>query len=338
MSGGPVVVALGAQRIPGLVALLPRALPDADLRLCAGEDEAARAIRNAEILIVSGGSGGAGALVALAPCLRWFHTTSAGVDRVLTPEVLDSPAVLTNSRGCYGRTLATHAFALIFALCRRLPLAWAQQAARRWEAHDADELGGRTLAVLGFGGVGREVAAMGRALQMRVVAADITPPGEEASHLLDAFFMIAAEGAGTPAGPGDRARMPAGFLAQADYLVICAPLTARTRGMIDEPALRAMPPGAFLINISRGPIVREEALVAALRENRIAGAGLDVFEQEPLPAEHPLWTLPNAIITPHMAWRSPHIAARLASLIGENFRRYRSGEPLLNIVDKHRGF
>ena len=194
--------------------------------------------------------------------------------------------------------------------------AWERaQARREWVRSPSDELTGKTVALLGVGGIGAEVARLAKALGMRVVGLRRRPePVEHVDELL-------------PPGKEDE------LCAQADFLVICAPLTHATKGIIGAAELARMKPTAYLINVARGPIVQERALIEALRAGRIAGAALDVFEIEPLPPDHELWALPNVVITPHCAPASPMHIVRGTELFIENLRRYTAGRPLLNVVD-----
>ena len=259
-------------------------------------------------------------LLARVPNLRWIHTISAGVDHLLFPELRESDAILTNASGVFNIPIAETVMAYILAVVKRLPEFWAHQREHRWEKLPLRELRGLTVGIVGMGDIGTEVARLCRAFGMRVLGLRRRPaPSDLADEVL----------------PPDRLQ---DLLARSDFVVIAVPLTAETRGMIGRAELAAMKPDAWLVNISRGAIVDEEALVEALREGRIGGACLDVFAQEPLPPESPLWDMPNVIITPHNSWSSPHIEEREIALFLENLRRYVAGEPLLNVVDKQAGY
>lgn len=201
-------------------------------------------------------------------------------------------------------------------------LAWlrAQQAGHRWERYCARELRGMTLGVIGLGHVGQEVARTGHALGMRVIGTKRTIPPEGVLHV---------ERVLPPDAAGDVIR-------EADVLVLIVPQTGTTRGLLGEAELRSMKPGAILINIARGSIVDEEALIAVLRDGHLGGAALDVFAREPLPADSPLWDLPNVIVSPHSASTVPGENARLTELFCENLRRYLDGRPLLNLFERDR--
>jgi len=256
--------------------------------------------------------------------LKWVQSGGAGVERFLTADFIASPIVLTNARGIYAIPIADHvmAFVLHFSrvfnmlLRKQIGHAWAD-----WGECDPDELVGKTLGIVGLGGIGTEVAKRAKAFDMRVIATRRRP--ELPSHHAD-------EARGADELPW--------LLQESDYVALCAALTPGTRHAIGEEQLKLMKPTAHLINIGRGGLIDEQALIAALRERQIAGAGLDVFEMEPLPADSPLWDMPNVLITPHTAGSSPRSHARLMDLFCENLRRHVAGKPLLNVVDKAAGY
>jgi phosphoglycerate dehydrogenase-like enzyme len=199
-----------------------------------------------------------------------------------------------------------------------------RQAERRWDRSiEAREISGTTCGIIGMGAIGGETARRARALGMRVLATrrSITARGEDdlAHELLP---------------PSDLGYL----LRESDWVVIAAPLTPETRGLIGAEELRQMKPSAVLVNVGRGPIVDEQALIAALRDGVIAGAGLDVFDQEPLPADSPLWDMENVVVTPHFSSGSDHYTTRAADIAADNLRRYLAGEPLRNVVDIERGY
>jgi phosphoglycerate dehydrogenase-like enzyme len=254
--------------------------------------------------------------------LKWIHTVAAGVDNLLYPPVVDGRVVLTSSVGIHTVALPEYVMALILAFAKRLHRAVRNQAARRWDrsATIGDELHGKTLGILGLGAIGRALAARAAAFGMRVVGTKRMPedvPGVERVY--------------PPEGTDD-------VLQQADYVAIVLPLTPATRRLIDARALGMMKATAVLINVGRGAIVDEAALIEALRARRIAGAGLDVFEREPLPADSPLWHMDNVIITPHVSGASPAYFDRAIPLFCDNLRRFLAGRPLVNIVDPARGY
>lgn len=262
------------------------------------------------------------------PRLRWVHSGSAGVASSLYPEMRESDVLLTNSAGIYAAPMAETAIAMILHFARGLDVAVRAQAERRWaaellEAEDspAREIAGASVGIVGFGGIGREIARRVLALGMRVVALKRTPgegpPGVE--------LLVGA------------AALPE-LLRESDYLVLALPGTSETRGLIGPDQLDLLRPEAVVVNVGRGGVVDESALADRLRDGRLRGAALDVFETEPLSAASPLWDLPNTLLTPHSSGVSRRYWRRETDLIVENIRRYLDGRPLLNLVDKHAGY
>lgn len=255
--------------------------------------------------------------------LRWVQVLSAGVDGHLWPEFVESDVILTSAKGYVGTHLAEQAFALLLALTRGIARAvrepvWDHRQAIRdasWELTD------RTMGIVGLGGTGVEVARRAAAFGMRVLAVDPEP-------LPRPDFV-------TELWPMDRFR---DLLAESDVVAICAPLTPATRGIFDREAFQRMRRHAILINVTRGKIVDEAALLEALQTGLIGGAGLDVTPQEPLPTDHPLWRLPNVVVTPHVAGGSPLRLNRGVDLFCQNLRRYVAGQPLLSVIDKRKGY
>jgi len=275
----------------------------------------------------------------LAPRLRWVQLHSAGADHLLGRPIMASDLLITTSSGIHATPIAEYVFASILAYRWRVPHWTAcQRQARwpsgRWELYARPELRGSTLGILGYGSIGREVGRLGQAFGMRVLALRRSAGRAEQGY--------AVPGTGDPDGTiPERFYPPEALhemLAECDYVVVALPLTPDTHHLIAEAELRAMKPSAYLVNIARGAIVDEAALVRALREGWIGGAGLDVFEQEPLPADSPLWALENVLLSPHVAGFTPHYDRRAAALFAENLRRYLAGEPLLNLVDRARGY
>jgi len=256
------------------------------------------------------------AILAVAPGLRWFHSLAAGVERMV-PELGAHPdLVVTNNSGAYDVAIAEHVMATIFAAAKRLPASFAAQGQHTWhEDPKSSDVRGSTLVILGMGSIGGELAALARALGMRVIG--VRRSGADGSVTPDRLAEVAAD---------------------ADYLAVCAPLTEETRGMVDTGVLTRMKPTAWLINISRGAVVDEAALFAAVSERRIGGAAIDAWWTEPLPKDSEWWDLPNVILTPHTSFSSPSIRDRSIELIRENLRRFTSGEPLLNRVDPRLGY
>ena len=253
--------------------------------------------------------------------LRWIHWAGAGVDAALFPELVASDVVLTNSQGVFDRAMAEYVLGLVIAFAKRLPETLALQSQRSWKYRLTERLEGRRAFVVGVGSIGREIARLLRAAGLQVT------------------------GVGTRAREGDPdfgriypVSELAGLLPQAHYVIAVTPLTDATRGLFGAREFRAMKPTARFINVGRGEVVQEAALIDALRQGEIAGAALDVFETEPLPADSPLWSMPQVIISPHMSGDFEEHPQALSDLFIENFRRYREGEPLLNVVDKSLGY
>jgi phosphoglycerate dehydrogenase-like enzyme len=248
------------------------------------------------------------------PKLDWVHTSSAGIDHPSFGKLLERGVTLTNAAGVNGGVIAQHVLALMLAHARRLHTYASFQSWRIFHRLECDELDGATVLVIGLGGIGREVARLSAAFNMRVLGVRQRP--EPVPHV---DRLIA---------PPD---LPAA-LPEADFLVLACPLTDATRGLINAQALVRMKPSAYLINVARGPVVDAAALTEALRERRIAGAALDVFDREPLPPDSPLWSAPNLTITPHTAGSSPLNPERNARFFLANLARYVRGEPLANLV------
>lgn len=264
-----------------------------------------------------------GALLAAAPGLRWYATTAAGVDRLVAAGFADRPdLVLTNNAGAYDVSMAEHAIALMFSAAKGLSAYTRSQAARAWvRGPRPAELRGATLVVHGMGAIGSECARLAAALGMDVIGVRRRP--------------------GAPPPWVRRVVGPEHLLEvarEADYLVAAAPLTPATRGSISAAVLAALRPTAWLVNIGRGAIVDEDALVAALAASRIGGAALDVFSVEPLPKDHALWVLPNVIITPHASALSPSMIGHTIAMFAANLERWNRGEPIQNRIDPEAGY
>ena len=253
--------------------------------------------------------------------LRWVQSWGAGIERFLTPDFVASPVMLTNARGVYAIPIADQVMAFLLHFSRGLNRLVRNQLERKWQHAPVDELAGRTLGIVGIGGIGEEVARRAKTFDMRVVAVRRRP-------------SLSSAYAEEVRGPDQLSWL----LGESDYVALCSALTPQTRHLIGADELAQMKPTAYLINIGRGGLIDEAALAAALREGRVAGAGLDVFEKEPLPPESPLWEMENVLITPHNAGSSPRSHARTMELFCENLRRYLAREPLMNLVDKRAGY
>jgi D-2-hydroxyacid dehydrogenase (NADP+) len=264
-------------------------------------------------------------LIPKARNLRWLQQWGAGADWLLQqPEAVGHDFVLTNVSGVHAIPISEHILAFLLSFARGFHrAAWAQQRGT-WTPLPGEELlelAGQTLLVIGVGAIGERTARVAAALGMRVVGIRRDP-------------ALPAAGVETMAGP-DRLL---DWLPEADAVVLTVPLTEETRGMIGERELRAMKPTAHIVNIGRGGTIQEDALVRALEEGWIAGAGLDVFEEEPLPASSPLWDMENVIITAHYSGATPHYNERALAIFLDNLGRYQAGQPLRNVVDKELGY
>jgi phosphoglycerate dehydrogenase-like enzyme len=266
---------------------------------------------------------------AAAKKLLWVHAPSAAVHQLLFPEFVNSDVILTHSSEVHGSVVAEHVIALMFALARKIPQATLLQQKHHWgqEAIWTDgprprELAGARLGLIGFGSIGIKVAQIAAAVRM-LITVQREHPGKENPAGVDSVVG--------PEGLGD-------LLAESDFVVMAAPLTPATRGLINAARLAVMKPDAYLINVGRGPQIDEAALIHALRQRQIAGAALDVFEEEPLPANSPLWDLDNLLITPHTAGLTEKAWQRHYDLFSENLRRYLAHKPLLDQVDKKQGY
>jgi phosphoglycerate dehydrogenase-like enzyme len=260
-----------------------------------------------------------------APDLRWLQAPMAAPPfGYFTPELAAHPVVVTNMRGVYNDHIATHVMAFALAFARGLPAHAAHQKRHEWRPAPVPtlHLADATVLLIGAGGVGRQVARYLEPFGPRVVAVDAKPDELAGEPIVEALGTEALD---------DQ-------LPLADIVVLTVPHTPETEGMLDRARFQRMKPSAFFINIGRGMTVRLDDLTAALVAGELAGAGLDVFDQEPLPADHPIWDLPNVLVTPHSAMVGPHLDERRYELVSENCRRFLDGEPLLQVVDKERGF
>jgi len=272
--------------------------------------------------------------LALATQLRWIHSPAAAVHALMTPALAASNIVVTNASSVHGPVVAEHALALMLARAKRIPSAVHYQDKKVWAQQDLwretplpCELAGATLALIGFGGIGREVARLAAAFGMRVLVVREHPDRAAGNSKPETGNLVQL-------GPTDLDDA----LSSADFVVLAAPLTPKTRGLINAARLARMKPAAYLVNVSRGPLIDDAALVAALQAGKLGGAALDVFEKEPLAPGSPYWTLPNVLITPHSAALTDRLWDRHYALLSENLRRFLSGRPLLGIVDKHAGY
>lgn len=253
--------------------------------------------------------------------VKWVHAASAGIDALMFPELVTSDVIVTNARGVFDQSIAEYVLGVMLLFTKDLHTTIAHQRERRWQHRESGMLAGRRVVVVGAGGIGRAIARLSKAAGMTATGVARTGRNDDP----DFGHLVAV----------DHLR---DVLPEADFVVLAAPLTDETRGLIDADMLRAMAPAAYLVNVGRGPLVREHDLVDALRQGWIAGAALDVFEREPLPSDHPLWGMPQVLVSPHMSgdfhgWRE----ALLRQFV-DNLRRWLAGEALHNVVDKARGY
>jgi phosphoglycerate dehydrogenase-like enzyme len=278
-------------------------------------------------------------ILARAPRLSWVHSATSGVERALTASSLERGLVVTNARGVFSRPIAEYVVMMILAVSRRLPQLLELQRERTWQPLEGAELRDVTVGIVGLGSIGRAVGALATAFGCRVVAVrrrggegtTVAPPeGSGASEsTLPGEVML--DRVGGPETLPD-------LLAESDFIVLAAPLTPDTENMINEETLRLVKPGAWLINVARGRLVDERALLRALRDGPLGGAVLDTFRDEPLPPMSSFYDLPNVIVTPHTAWSSGRVLDRSIELFCDNLGRFARGEPLLNVVDPAAGY
>jgi phosphoglycerate dehydrogenase-like enzyme len=276
-------------------------------------------------------------IVGRCPDLRWVHSATAGVERVLVPVALQRGLTITNARGVFSRPIAEYVMLMILAVSRRLPQLLELQRERTWQPLNAVELRDVTVGIVGLGSIGRATAALATAFGCRVLA---TRRQAGAGISVDPLLDDPAEQ--PPVQPRvDHVWPPEDLpelLAQSDFVVLALPLTQETRSLMDASMLARMKPGAWLINVARGALVDERALIHALREGPLGGAVLDAFTDEPLQRDSPFYDLPNVIVTPHTSWSSGRVLERSISLFCANLRRYAAGEALQNVVEPGLGY
>ena len=249
-------------------------------------------------------------LLSRCPRLRWVHSATAGVERVLTPAAIERGLLITNARGVFSAPIAEYVLMMILAVTRRLPQLLELQRERTWQPLEANELADVTVGVIGMGSIGRRVEELAAAFGANVIGVTRSSSDEELGAVLG----------------------------RSDFIVLALPLTPDTEEMFDADLLAKVKPGAWLINVARGRLIDERALVRALREGPLGGAVLDTFVEEPLPPSSVFYELPNAIVTPHTSWSSARALDRSVDLFCENLRRYTRGEELLNLVDPRVGY
>jgi phosphoglycerate dehydrogenase-like enzyme len=255
--------------------------------------------------------------------VKWVHSMAAGLDNLLFAALIESPVPLTNSRGVFSQSLGEFVMGAVLFFAKDLRRMVRNQDAGIWEAFDVDEISRQSLGIIGYGDIGRAVARRAKAFGMKVLALRRRPEQSRGDSMLDQLLPLERK---------------LELMAGSDYVVVAAPLTRDTRGMIGASELRAMKKTGVLINIGRGPVVDEAALIRALQEKWIRGAALDVFENEPLPQGHPFYRLDNLLLSPHCADHTSDWMEQATQFFLDNFERFRKGEPLQNVVDKRLGY
>jgi phosphoglycerate dehydrogenase-like enzyme len=288
-------------------------------------DDVTRELDDAEVAFVPGLKGSE---ITRATRLRWIHTQAAGVGHMLTPELIASDIVLTNSRGVRAPAIAEHVIGMVLVLARQLHTLLEHQRARHWAQEEMDLSGrmwtlrGRTMGIVGLGSIGEGVAKLAAVFGMTVIAI---------RRRVDASPVDGVREIWPPERLHD-------LLAASDVVVLTVAHTPETEGLIGERELRAMKPNAVIVNVGRGSLIQEPALIAALQAGTIGGAALDVVAEEPLDRDSPLWSLPNVLISPHVSGTIERYWESSADLFMDNLRRFETGQPLLNVVDKHAGY
>ncbi|MBX3081398.1 MAG: D-2-hydroxyacid dehydrogenase [Anaerolineae bacterium] len=276
------------------------------------------------------------------PRLRWIQSHSAGVDNLIDKPIMNAEdIILTTTSGMHATTMAELTFAMILAFARKIPLMLKHQQKQDWPQDrvtlfNPKELRRSTLGILGYGSIGREIARVAKAFGMEVLATkrDVKQPAAEGEY--------AEPGTGDPDGTlVDRLYPPEAtksMVALCDFIVVLIPLTSETRGFVNEDILSAMKKTAVIINMARGAVIDEDALIEVLQKGQIGGAGLDVFTQEPLPSTSPLWKLDNVLISPHIGGNTDHYHESAVAVFTENLERYLANKDLVNRVDRKRGY
>ena len=300
------------------IAAITSAVPEIEV-ISSDLEHAAEHMHNTNILAAWGWMD-IRALYRSAPELQWVHALSAGVEKLLFPEIQTGATLLTNSKGIHGIPVSEHVFALMLAFSRGLNLLIRQQPQKSWRRVPFDEIHEKTIAIVGLGSIGREIAKKAKGFGLNVIATKRTMTNE---IFVDKLYQ-----------PDQLPEM----LAIADFVVVALPLVAETKELFKLEQFKTMKPSAYFINIARGSLVKEPDLITALQEGLIRGAGLDVFENEPLPANSPLWDMQNVIITPHIAALSPYYLDRAIKLFADDLARFDQGREMLNVVDKIKGY
>lgn len=313
-------IALCYQTKPEFVEAIREIVPDADVD-DAGQEGIADSILDADIFCGHAKVPMPWPEVVRRGKLKWIQSSAAGMDHCLVPEVIASDILVSSASGLFANQVAEQTFALLLGLIRSLPVFFRAQTAKDYTRRPTDDLHGKTVGIVGLGGNGRRIAEILSVFRTRVIATDLFPYDRPA--FVDELW------------PAERLD---DLLAQSDVVILTLPLNADTYHIMDGGRFAAMKPGAWFINVARGQVVKESALVDALQKNHLAGAGVDVAEIEPLPYDSPLWTMENVIITPHVGAQGASRNHDATQLFCTNLRRYLKGEPLINLVDKRLGF
>jgi phosphoglycerate dehydrogenase-like enzyme len=284
--------------------------------------------RTADVILYSGLTGKSvnfRDVFAAAGQLKWLHSLSAGVEKLMFPALIESAVPLTNARGVFKRSLAEFAVLGILYFTKRVRRMVDNQLAAKWDTFSTEFINNKVMGIVGYGEIGRECASLAKPLGVKIHALRRNPARSANDPLLDRIF---------PAGQMHE------MLSEIDILLAAAPLTPETHHLIGDKAFQAMKPSAIVMNVGRGPVIDEGALIRALQAKQIAGAALDVFEEEPLPADNPLWGMENVLISPHCTDRTvnPDWLDLSMQCFVENFWRFVKGEPLENVVDKKAGY
>ena len=263
-------------------------------------------------------------LFLASPNLKWVHSRNAGVDNLLFPELIDSEVVLTNGSGVFSPSLGEFALLAMLYFAKDVPRLNRQKNAKKWEAFDMHPIERKTVGIVGYGDIGREVGLRVKAMGMRVLALKrhMPEPGSNPGPI-DKFFVTAELN---------------DMVSECDYVVVAAPLTPETHHLVNEKTFAAMKKDSIIINVGRGPVIDESSMITALREGRIKGAGLDVFEQEPLPSDCPLYEMENVLLSPHTADHHAEWLDDALRFFVAQYERFTKGEPLLNVVNKQLGY
>ena len=292
--------------------------PDSTIISCELQN-AAEHIADTDILLTWGAMD-IRSLYLSAPKLKWVHALSAGIENLIFPEIKSSTTLLTNSKGIHGIPISEHVLAMMLSFTRGINMFIRQQIGKQWKRVPVEEIHDKTIGIVGLGSIGREIAKKAKGMGMQVVASKQTITTE---IFVDKLY--------TP----DQLHE---LLAISDFVVIALPLLEETKDLITLKEFAAMNPSAYFINVARGAVVKQDDLVTALQQGLIKGAGLDVFDHEPLSETSPLWDMPNVIITPHLAALSPNYMDRAIKLFADNLSRFIQHKEMLNIIDKNKGY